>query len=204
MSRDIQTDHWGETSGSNVGIGAVTSYLHGQQRSQTVILKSITTRFSSFAVSLCHLESYQLKASCFLLCIGLVITVLFCYFSQVASGASSSKSLQPAIYSYRGRSPLHSGTQFQMEAIEKSLNSAAVQLRHQTSRAAPLFSLATASFKNLFFPDCASVDCLQRPGCCLLKKERVSSCFFYSPENFTGRILFNIDIFSQSPEEPFD
>ena len=46
------------TSGSNVGIGAVTSYLHGQQRSQTVILKSITTRFSSFAVSLCHLESY--------------------------------------------------------------------------------------------------------------------------------------------------
>lgn len=89
-----------------------------------------------------------------------------------------------------------------MEAIEKSLNLAAVQLRHQTPHAAQLFSLATASSKNLFFPDYASVGCLWGPGQYLLKKE--SSCFCYSPEIFIGKMLFNIDIFSQSPGEPFD
>lgn len=91
-----------------------------------------------------------------------------------------------------------------MEAIEKSLNLAAVQLRHQTPRDAQLFSLATPSSKNLFFPDYASVDCLWRPGQCLLKKERASSCFCYSPEIFIGEMLFNIDIFSQSLGEPLE
>lgn len=33
MLRDILTGRWDETSGSNVGIGAVTPYLHGQQKS---------------------------------------------------------------------------------------------------------------------------------------------------------------------------
>lgn len=84
----------------------------------------------------------------------------------------SSKSSCPAIYSYGGRRSFLSGTQLQMEAIEKSLNLAAVQLRHQTPRAAQLFSLATASSKNLFFPDYASLGRLGRPGQCLLKKER--------------------------------
>lgn len=43
-----------------------------------------------------------------------------------------------------------------------------------------------------------------KAGWCLLKKERVSSYFCYSPGTLTGKMLFNIDIFSQSPEEPFD
>lgn len=43
-----------------------------------------------------------------------------------------------------------------------------------------------------------------KAGWCLLKKERVSSCFCYSLESLTGKMLFNIDIFSQSPKEPFD
>lgn len=79
-----------------------------------------------------------------------------------------------------------------------------MQPRHQNPHAAQLFSLATASFKNLFFPDYASVGCLWRPGWCLLKKERARSCFCYSPEIFIGKMLFNIDIFSQSLGELFD
>lgn len=107
--------------------------------------------------------------------------ILF-YFSQAVSGISSSKPSCRTIYSYGGRS-FHSGAQLQMDAIEKSLNFAAVQLRHQTPHAAQLFSLATASFKNLFFPDYASVGCLWRlAGVCWRKKEwAVTSVILQGP-----------------------
>lgn len=44
----------------------------------------------------------------------------------------------------------------QLRVIELS----SCALRHQNPHAAQLFSLATAAFKNLFFPDYASVGCL--------------------------------------------
>lgn len=136
---------------------------------------------SSKALALCFLSSLYLQHlgsywedSWRLLVFLLVVRVWVWYFSQAASGILSSKSSWPAIYSYEDRRSFHSGTQLQMEAIEKSLNLAAVQLHHQTPHAAQLFSLATASSKELFFPDYASVGCLWRPGQCLLKKERKS------------------------------
>lgn len=147
-------------------------HLFDKLRCYKVIFKSISTMFSIFSVSPTFriLLRRQLKASCFLVS----FRVWVWYFSQAASGIPSSKSSWPAIYSYEDRRSFHSGTQLQMEAIEKSLNLAAVQLHHQTPHAAQLFSLATASSKELFFPDYASVGCLWRPGQCLLKKERKS------------------------------
>lgn len=139
----------------------ISAYLQDQMRSQKIIFEDISTVFSNFIVSaISDLTEKMLNASYFLVmhwvsCQGLILF----YFSQAVSGISSSKPSCPTIYSYGGRS-FHSGAQLQMDAIEKLLNFAAVQLRHQTPHAAQLFSLATASFKNLFFPDYASVGCL--------------------------------------------
>lgn len=95
------------------------AHLLDQQRRRKIIIKSISTKFSLHYLSLIFRIwlSRHLKAFCFLVVqlSGFGSVSILC---QAASGAASSKSSCPAIYSNGGKNHFKSGAQLQMEAIE--------------------------------------------------------------------------------------